>query len=269
MEIFSEIADIRAYLSKQKNKKIGFVPTMGGLHQGHLALVESIKKHCDLVVASIFVNPAQFGDNEDFSTYPRVLESDQEKLKNLNVDVLFLPSVETIYPKDSTLFIDMGKISTLLCGKSRPNFFNGIALVITKLFNIIQPDVAIFGEKDFQQLTLIKQLVRDLNLETKILSCATIREDDGLAMSSRNIYLSESERKIAPSFFQTLKEVKIDSNLKMIEKELSKNFIVDYLKVLDSNTLDKITVDSKEFIVISAVVLGKTRLIDNIIRKIT
>lgn len=267
MLIFENINEIKNYLSKQSHKKIGFVPTMGGLHQGHLSLIETIKTHCDLVVVSIFVNPAQFGPTEDLSTYPRPLEADKKKLNTLKIDILFLPTVEIIYPKNSTLFIDMGKISTILCGKTRPDFFNGIALVIAKLFNIIQPDIAIFGDKDFQQLRVIKQLVKDLNFNIKIISGKTIREQDGLAMSSRNVYLTTTERKTAPKFYQILNSVKINSNIKEIKNELSQNFKVDYLEILDSNTLKKITVDSKEIIVISAVVLGKTRLIDNI-RKI-
>ena len=268
MLIFSEITPLREYLAKQLDKKIGFVPTMGGLHQGHLSLIEIIKKQCDLVVVSIFVNPAQFGQNEDLSSYPRPLETDKKKLNTLKVDILFLPTTETIYPKDSNLFIDMGYISTILCGKTRPDFFNGIALVISKLFNIIQPDIAIFGEKDHQQLLTIKQLVRDLNFDIKIVSGETSRENDGLAMSSRNVYLTDNQRKIAPKFYQTLKTIKIDSNIEEIKNKLSQNFKVDYLEILDSNTLKKITVDSKEIIVISAVVLGKTRLIDNIISPI-
>lgn len=267
MLIFSTINEIRNHLSKQSHKKIGFVPTMGGLHQGHLSLIETIKKHCGLVVVSIFVNPAQFGKNEDLTTYPRPLELDKKKLTTLKVDVLFLPTVEVIYPKGASLFIDMGKISTILCGKTRPDFFNGIALVVTKLFNIIQPNIAIFGEKDFQQLFIIKQLVKDLNLNLNIISNKTIREKDGLAMSSRHIYLTPNERKIAPKFYQILKTIKIDTNLKTIENKLSQYFKVDYLEILDSNTLEKTTIDSKEFIVLSAVILGKTRLIDNIFLK--
>ncbi|SFV60158.1 Pantoate--beta-alanine ligase [hydrothermal vent metagenome] len=266
MLIFSDINKLQTYIKQQKklDKTIGFVPTMGGLHKGHLSLVEVAKKQSDIVVVSIFVNPAQFGENEDFDSYPRPIKDDTQKLESLNVDVLFLPDVETIYPKNSSVFIDMGEISKILCGKTRPNFFNGIALVITKLFNIIQPDIAVFGEKDRQQLIMIKQLVIDLNFNIKIISAPTIREKNGLAMSSRNSYLTDKDKKIAPLFYKILSTIKYNDDLKIIKQQLNKYFEVDYLEILDFDTLEKITTNSKRYIVISAVILGKTRLIDNL-----
>jgi len=254
-------------------KTIAFVPTMGGLHEAHLQLVDKAKTCADVVIASIFVNPTQFAPHEDFDEYPRNPENDQKLLEGRGVDILFLPNIVEIYPENQSSVYDVGSIGTLLCGVSRPIFFNGVAQVVSRFFDIVEPDVAVFGEKDFQQLKIIKQLVERQKRKIEIVSLEIVREDDGLAMSTRNKYLSNSERSVAPNFSKTLRQAKsdylegmtLDKIAFKAKNSLMKPFELDYFEILDANTLTQITTSSTDVIIISAVKLGITRLIDNIV----
>ena len=206
MQIFNTVPDLRAVIKewRQAGESIAFVPTMGNLHAGHIDLVNKAKAIADRVVVSIFVNPTQFGVGEDFSTYPRTEQADQEKLSAVGTDVLFLPSVSDVYDPDAATVIKVNGISERYCGAFRPGHFSGVATVVCKLFNIVQPDKALFGLKDFQQLTVIKTMVRDLNIPVQIIPVETVREVSGLALSSRNGYLTESEKLIAPALYRVL-----------------------------------------------------------------
>lgn len=262
---------------RQKNERIALVPTMGNLHEGHLALVKLAQQVADRVVVSIFVNPLQFGPNEDFLRYPRTMEADSAKLASFNVDAVFVPDMNEIYPNGEmplTRVIVPG-LSDDLCGITRPQLFYGVTTVVSKLFHITQPNIAIFGEKDFQQLVIIRQMVRDLNFPIKILSGATVRELDGLALSSRNQYLDARERQIAPKLYATLRE--IEKQLHASEKShtqlteaavdhlLSEGFNkVDYVAIRDKQTLGTPIPGKNELIVLAAAFLGNTRLIDNL-----
>src|SRR6185437_4431812 len=198
MKILKTVQDMRSACRDTKTeKRLGFVPTMGALHEGHLSLIRAAKKQTDIVAASIFVNPTQFGPNEDFSKYPRTFERDYELLKNEGVDLLFAPSAEEMYPKGAVTWVTVEGLSDKLDGRSRPGHFRGVTTVVSKLFHIIEPDVAFFGQKDAVQLVLIRRMVRDLNMPVEIVGCPIMREKDGLAMSSRNAYLSAEERKSA------------------------------------------------------------------------
>lgn len=278
MPLLTTITEIKSQIAiwKRNNFTIAFVPTMGGLHKGHLSLVKKAAEVADKVIVSIFVNPKQFGENEDFDSYPRDIEEDKKKLADYKVDVIFIPEINIMYHKEYSITIDVGDITKILCGKSRPIFFNGIALVVSKLFNIVRPDIAIFGEKDYQQLQVIKKLVTELNFNIKIISSPIIREEDGLAMSTRNEYLTKQQREIAANFYKILSEtannskaiIKQNKDISSIKKDainkLAEYFEVDYLEILDAKTLAKINKNSNNYIVISAVMIGKTRLIDNI-----
>lgn len=189
---------------KKEGKSIGFVPTMGYLHEGHLSLVRLSKQQNDITIMSIFVNPIQFGPNEDYDRYPRDFERDKSLAEKEGVDYIFYPSVEEMYPEDFKTVVSVKKITEIMCGKSRPGHFDGVATVVLKLFNIVNPDRAYFGQKDAQQLAVIKQMVKDLNLDVEIVPCPIVREQDGLAMSSRNVYLSEEERKSATVLYRAL-----------------------------------------------------------------
>ncbi|BAS67746.1 pantoate--beta-alanine ligase [Bathymodiolus septemdierum thioautotrophic gill symbiont] len=262
--IKSSILELQETLGawRQQGQAIAFVPTMGGLHQGHLSLIKIAKENSDRVVVSIFVNPMQFAENEDFGEYPRTLGDDLSLLKELQVDCVFTPTAEMIYPDGLGLTIDVGKVGQILCGKTRPHFFNGVTQVVQRLFDIIEPDVAVFGQKDCQQLSIIKQFTSGV----KILSGAIVREADGLAMSTRNQYLSVDERQIAPQLYRTLSQLhqgKLD--LYMAKKQLQQYFKLDYLEILDANTLKQITDNTSKIAILCAVFLGSTRLIDNII----
>jgi len=275
MRTIEAIGDLQECLERYRNqgKTIALVPTMGGLHKGHLQLVDKAKSLADIVVASIFVNPTQFAPHEDLDKYPHNPETDQKGLLDRGVDVLFLPSVEQIYPKSQTSDYEVGEIGQILCGKTRPTHFNGVAQVVARFFDIVEPDVAVFGEKDYQQLQIIKQLVKRQNRKISIASIEVVREDDGLAMSTRNKYLSTHERKLAPSFNQTLRQAKsnVESGLaredviRRATKSLEAPFELDYFEILDANTLTQITTSSTDVIVVSAVKLGVTRIIDNIV----
>jgi pantoate--beta-alanine ligase len=275
MEIFKTQKDLDLYLDSFRldGKKIALVPTMGGLHDGHLSLVDKAKSLSEIVVVSIFVNPTQFARGEDFDDYPNTFEADKLLLESKNVDALFLPSKEEIYPHGTASDYKVGAIGQILCGAFRPTHFDGVAQVVKRFFEIVKPDLAVFGEKDFQQLLIIKTLVKNLSLNLKIESIPTQREDDGLAMSTRNQYLSDLDRERAPHFYSVLCDAR-DSILrgnsfpeakKDAIKTLGKSFEVEYLEVLDANNLTQIETKTIEVIIISAIRFGGTRLIDNLV----
>lgn len=275
MEIFKTQKDLELYLNnlRLEGKKIALVPTMGGLHDGHLSLVDKAKSLSEIVVVSIFVNPTQFARGEDFDDYPNTFEADKLLLESKNVDALFLPSKEEIYPHGTASDYKVGAIGQILCGAFRPTHFDGVAQVVKRFFEIVKPDLAVFGEKDFQQLLIIKTLVKNLSLNLKIESIPTQREDDGLAMSTRNQYLSDLDRERAPHFYSVLCDAR-DSILrgnsfpeakKDAIKTLGKSFEVEYLEVLDANNLTQIETKTTEIIIISAIRFGGTRLIDNLV----
>lgn len=260
---------------KKRGKIIGLVPTMGALHKGHLTLVRKARQQSDLVVASIFVNPLQFGLGEDFQKYPRNLAFDRALLNQEKVDYLFFPDAGEIYPPDFKTEVEVKKISELLCGRARPGHFKGVATVVLKLFNIIGPDLAFFGEKDYQQLLIIKQMVKDLNLPVKIVACPIVREKDGLAASSRNFYLSSDERKSASILYKALLKgkqlIKSGQSSGPAIVMAMKNLInteprvkIDYLAVVDPATLEEVRKITGSVRLMLAVVIGSTRLIDNL-----
>ncbi|ENV06778.1 MAG: pantoate--beta-alanine ligase [Acinetobacter parvus] len=259
--------------ARSTKKLIGFVPTMGNLHEGHLTLVRAAKKICDVVVVSIFVNPIQFGAGEDFDSYPRTLEQDSRLLADVDCDIIFAPSVEQMYGTQPRLTnISVGQITDDLCGKSRPGHFDGVAVVVTKLFNIVQPNFAFFGQKDYQQLAVIRQLVQDLNMPLEVIGVPIVRAEDGLALSSRNGYLSEQQRAIAPTIYQLLKQAEqqlheghaLAQVLESISNQLTQaGFVVDYVEARQTN-LQPIAQFDRNVVLFVAAKLGTTRLIDNL-----
>ena len=259
--------------ARSARKIIGFVPTMGNLHQGHLNLVREARKLCDVVVVSIFVNPIQFGPNEDFDNYPRTLEHDSHLLAEVGCDIVFAPTVEQMYGKHPRLTnISVGEITNDLCGLQRPGHFDGVAVVVTKLFNIVQPNIAFFGQKDYQQLAVIKQLVRDLNMPIEVIGVPIARAEDGLALSSRNGYLTEQERQTAPVIYQSLKTAEkalqsgtaLDLSLEHIRTTLTQTgLVVDYVEAR-TPMLQKADQFDQDVVLFVAAKLGKTRLIDNL-----
>ncbi|APR71215.1 pantoate--beta-alanine ligase [Acinetobacter haemolyticus] len=259
--------------ARSNKKMIGFVPTMGNLHEGHLTLVRAAKKICDVVVVSIFVNPIQFGAGEDFDNYPRTLEQDSRLLADVGCDIIFAPSVEQMYGTQPRLTnISVGQITDDLCGKSRPGHFDGVAVVVTKLFNIVQPDYAFFGQKDYQQLAVIRQLVQDLNIPLEVIGVPIVRAQDGLALSSRNGYLTEEQRATAPKIYQLLKQAEQDIHegkalsavLATISDQLTQaGFVVDYVEARQPN-LQPIEQFTQNLVLFVAAKLGSTRLIDNL-----
>jgi len=279
MRVISSLNKFREYRLKYLSDsvhKIGFVPTMGALHKGHITLVENAKKGCDKVVVSIFVNPTQFAPHEDLQKYPRPLQEDIRLLEEANVDCLFIPVPEEIYPKNYSTYVDVGLDHTRE-GKARPGHFKGVATVVSKLFNIVQPNEAFFGQKDAIQCILIKKLQKDLNFPLKVTICPTLREQDGLAMSSRNRYLDPEDRKLAPIFSKSLfhGQKLYDQGVRDINKILSevKNILkderirIEYIGADDFETgssIEKIT-DQEHILLSGAIFIGKTRLIDNVI----
>ncbi|WP_347455982.1 pantoate--beta-alanine ligase [Acinetobacter thermotolerans] len=259
--------------ARSARKIIGFVPTMGNLHQGHLNLVREARKLCDVVVVSIFVNPIQFGPNEDFDNYPRTLEQDQKLLAEVGCDIVFAPTVEQMYgTKPRLTNISVSDITNDLCGLQRPGHFDGVAVVVTKLFNIVQPNYAFFGEKDYQQLAVIRQFVQDLNIPLEVIGVPITRAEDGLALSSRNGYLSEEERQTAPTIYRSLKAAEqqlhegatLDAALAGIRQMLTDaGFVVDYVEARTPE-LQKIDEFNQDVVLFIAAKLGKTRLIDNL-----
>jgi len=248
---------------------------MGYLHEGHRSLIRIARKYSDYVICSIFVNPMQFGANEDFKRYPRDFKRDEGLLKKEKVDLLFYPSVKEIYSEDYKTYVEVTELSSILCGKSRPGHFRGVTTVVLKLFNIIKPDIAVFGEKDYQQAVIIQKMVKDLNLDIKIIIGPIVREKDGLAISSRNIYLSPEERVSATILYQSLKWARnsfYKENIKSPEYMLNqmrqmieaKGGMVDYIAIVDKNDFSPVKFIKKDDRILLAVFFGKTRLIDNI-----
>ncbi|WP_020161806.1 pantoate--beta-alanine ligase [Cycloclasticus pugetii] len=278
MLVVATIKELQNALHKhrQANKKIAVVPTMGNLHEGHLALVKTAQQHADIVVVTLFVNPTQFGANEDLDSYPRTFQDDCDKLDALNTSILFAPNIDEMYPLggDQTTHVHVPNMTQVLCGASRPGHFDGVTTIVSKLFNITRADIAIFGEKDYQQLAVIRRMVNDLNIPIKIIGKPIVREPDGLAMSSRNGYLSEKERRIAPRLHQLLQTIKqeiIEGNhdLNSLESHaitdlIEAGFKPDYLQIYQRSELRPATENDKEIIILAAAFLGSTRLIDNI-----
>ncbi|MBO8170743.1 MAG: pantoate--beta-alanine ligase [Bacillaceae bacterium] len=271
------IQELREQLRPYRHQKIGLVPTMGYLHEGHLSLVKKARETCDIIVMSIFVNPLQFGPGEDFERYPRDIARDEQLAEKEGVDILFTPSVEEMYPSPVKTTVHVKGITDTLCGASRPGHFDGVATVVSKLFHIVQPDYAFFGQKDAQQVAVIEQMVQDLNMPVDIIPCPIVREADGLAMSSRNVYLSPEEREQATVLYQSMQEAKrkieqgesdafrIRSLImqKIREKKLAE---IDYVEVLTYPGLEPIAdIGGKRIIIALAVKFGQTRLIDNMI----
>ena len=279
MHLVKTIKEMHAWSrqARLEGGSIGFVPTMGALHEGHLSLVRRSKDENDNTVVSIYVNPAQFGPHEDLDKYPRDIEADLAKLSPYTVDVVFLPANQEMYPDDFSLSIEVGAQGDLLCGASRPGHFNGVALVVTKLFNIVVPHRVYFGQKDFQQTVIIRKLVMELNFDIDIMVCPIVRESDGLAMSSRNVYLDEKERKAAPVLYESLKlGEKLIASGSMTESSSVKNEIsrmitsepfaaLDYVTIVDIHTLEEVTTIKLPVAICIAATIGNTRLIDNVI----
>ncbi len=261
---------------KKEGKTIGFVPTMGALHEGHLSLVKESKKNSDITVVSVFVNPTQFNDPEDLKRYPRTLEQDVELLKSVNCDIVFAPSVEEIYPEPDTRKFNFGYLESIMEGAKRPGHFNGVGQVVSRLFDLVAPDKAFFGMKDFQQVVIIKYMVKQLKYNIEIIACPIVREENGLAKSSRNTLLDEDHRKNAPHIYNTLKkarslasEMGVKEIKEWIVNEINRNPFLDteYVEIVDDTTL-KVTEDWSEpgtKVACVAVYAGKIRLIDNIV----
>ena len=278
MEVTSKIKDMQALLNNQRGQKnkIAFIPTMGNLHEGHLSLIEIAKTYAEFIVVSIFVNPTQFNEDEDFDVYPRTIKSDLSKLKDIDIDLVFLPEISTIYPYgiDVSTQIIVPRLSQELCGKIRPGHFNGVTSVVLRLFNIIEPDFAVFGQKDYQQKILLEFMTKDLSLEIRILDGPTIREKDGLAMSSRNQLLSSSARSSAKDLYLVLQQAKQfaqmqDMSFSLIEdlsiKTLEENgFMVDYFSIREKKYLVKPNKKDKELIILASAKIENVRLLDNV-----
>ncbi|BCV31419.1 MULTISPECIES: pantoate--beta-alanine ligase [Shewanella] len=272
----AKIDEIRARVRewRQKGETVAFVPTMGNLHQGHVSLILEAARRADHVVASIFVNPLQFGKNEDLDAYPRTLGADQQKLTEAGCELLFTPTPELIYPKglDAQTFVEVPGISDELCGASRPGHFRGVATIVCKLFNIVQPDIALFGRKDYQQLLVIKTMVTDLSLPIEVIGVETVREDSGLALSSRNGYLTEAEKALAPKLKASMDKLAeaivlgqdIDQAISNAKEFLrAAGLEPDYLEVREASSLKPVSSDDKSLVILAAAYLGKARLIDN------
>ena len=255
---------------------VALVPTMGNLHAGHLHLVRVARKHAERVVVSIFVNPTQFGEGEDYEQYPRTIQKDRRQLKRVDVDILFMPNVDTIYPfgTDSATSVTVPVLTEELCGSFRPGHFEGVTTVVSRLFSLVQPDVAVFGEKDYQQLLVVRRLVEDLSLPVEVIAAKTQREDDGLAISSRNQYLGDAERNKAPELYRVLTEVgeELHSGNKRFG-ELEENALFDlskigfkpeYVSIRRSNDLSAPDPAERNLVILAAAYLGETRLIDNV-----
>jgi pantoate--beta-alanine ligase len=278
MKICKTIEEMRSASSapRRGGKRFGFVPTMGALHEGHLSLVRAAKAKSDVVAVSIFVNPLQFGPTEDLAKYPRSFERDRELLEKEAVDILFAPQNEEMYPQGAVTYVTVEGLSEKLCGSSRPGHFRGVTTVVAKLFHIVEPDLAFFGQKDAAQATIIRRMVRDLNLPVEVVVCPIVREPDGLAMSSRNAYLSPQERKTALVLNRSLTETKnrfdqgernaialIAVGKQIVAQEPAAR--LDYFEILDPGTLDPIPALTSPALVAVAAFVGNTRLIDNIL----
>jgi pantoate--beta-alanine ligase len=278
MKLIKTIDEMHAFrrATSQSGKRLGLVPTMGALHEGHLSLVRDAREKSDVVAVSIFVNPTQFGPNEDFAKYPRNLESDSKMLEREHVDVIFAPSVDDMYPAGAITWVMVEGMSDRLCGKSRPGHFRGVTTVVSKLFHIIEPDTAFFGQKDAAQVAIIRRMVRDLNMRVEIMVGAIVREPDGLALSSRNAYLNPEERKSALVLHRSLQRAHTlfeggERNSTELIAAGKQEFgtepkaRLDYLEVVDPDSLEPVTTISKCTLIAVAAYVGNTRLIDNII----
>jgi pantoate--beta-alanine ligase len=278
MKIFHTISDARAACreSRVQGKCLGLVPTMGALHEGHLSLIRAAKAQCGSVVVSIFVNPTQFGPNEDLSKYPRPFEHDRQLLESEGVEMLFAPSAEEMYPGGETTWVVVDGLSEKLDGRSRPGHFRGVATVVAKLFNIIAPQCAFFGQKDAAQLAVIRHMVKDLSFPTQIVACPIIRETDGLAMSSRNVYLTPEDRRRAVVLRRSLQRVQQDfharqaTSAQLVSAGKSviasePGVVLDYFEIVDPDTLDPVDRITQNALVAVAAYLGTTRLIDNVL----
>lgn len=280
MKVIDTIEAMRklVLLQKKKGKRVGLVPTMGYLHDGHLSLVREAKKHCDFLVVSIYVNPTQFAPGEDLDQYPRDFRRDNDLCLQEGVDVIFFPANEEMYSPEHKTYVVTEELSGLLCGSSRPTHFRGVTTVVTKLFHIVQPDVAVFGQKDYQQAVIIKKMVQDLNFDVEIVLCPVVREEDGLALSSRNKYLDKKQRAQANVLYRSLLLAERVYNagnrdgtaiIKMMEDLInsSAQAKIDYIALADADTLAEAQPGKRDSVMAVAVYFGKTRLIDNIILK--
>jgi pantoate--beta-alanine ligase len=277
MQIIEQISNLRGEINlwRQQGLKIAFVPTMGNLHQGHMTLVEKAKLVADKVVASIFVNPMQFGVNEDISNYPRTMAADQEQLITAGCDLLFTPTPAIIYPKGlgQQSYVEVPNVSQNYCGESRPGHFRGVTTVVCKLFNLVQPDVACFGLKDYQQVQVIQTMVEDLSMPIEIIAVETVREASGLALSSRNNYLNKEEKNIAPALSKNLKwlaqAIRSNDDFVGLAQKAARNINMagmktDYIHICHARTLQPASKDDKELVILAAAHCGKARLIDNL-----
>jgi pantoate--beta-alanine ligase len=277
LPVAATVAEVRSAVSSARaaGKRVGFVPTMGALHAGHAELVRVAKTHADFVVVSVFVNPTQFGPNEDFNRYPRTLDDDRRISADAGGDLVFAPSPAEMYPPNAITFVEVPKLDAVLCGPRRPGHFRGVATVVLKLFNIVLPEVAVFGAKDAQQSIILKKMVADLNVPVEMVIAPTVREPDGLAMSSRNRYLSAAERTEAPKIQQALRSIEAraaagETNVAKLEAELLSlvqaipGARVDYANILDAENLTPMTTLDRPALAAVAVFLGTTRLIDNL-----
>jgi pantoate--beta-alanine ligase len=282
LKICETIANMRSACraARSQGKRLGFVPTMGALHEGHLSLLRAAKASCDVVAASIFVNPTQFGPNEDLSKYPRDFERDQNLLQKEGVELLFAPSVEEMYPAGATTWVTVEEFSGRLDGRSRPGHFRGVTTVVAKLFHVVEPDAAFFGQKDAAQLAIIRRMVRDLNFPVEIVACPIVREPDGLAMSSRNAYLDPLQRKQALVLYRSLTKVKKlydagereasklaavgSAEIARAEVAEKKSVRLDYFEIVDPQGLEPVENVTKGALVVVAAYIGSTRLIDNL-----
>ena len=277
MHIVHTVAQVREIVRgwRQSGQTVGFVPTMGNLHDGHISLINRAQQHSDRVVASIFVNPTQFGPNEDFDRYPRTLDADSQALDAVGTDLLFAPSVDAMYPLgQNQTWVDVDGLGNYLCGASREGHFRGVTTVVSRLFNIVQPDVAVFGEKDFQQLAILRRMTEELLFPIEIIGAPTSRESDGLARSSRNGFLSASERALAPQLYQNLEAMR--SALQAGEQDFAQlteqyrqrlstaGFDVDYLTIANARSLAPADINDTDLVVAVAAKIGSTRLIDNV-----
>ncbi len=278
MKIIEDITVMQRYATqlREEGKTIGFVPTMGALHQGHLSLMQRAKEETDHVAVSIFVNPTQFGPKEDYEEYPRELKGDTEKTASAGVDILFTPSASAIYPEGYRTFVEVEGLSNVMCGKTRPGHFRGVTTVVLKLFNMVRPHKAYFGQKDYQQTVIIKRMVEDLNLDIDIVVLPTVREADGLAMSSRNQYLDQGERKSSTILYHSLSEARLlfdkgEHSADILRQTIVRAFIakpsarLEYVAILHPETLSEVDEVRTGIVIAISARIGRTRLIDNII----
>ena len=276
MKRTSHISELREIIAQERSRgrKVALIPTMGYLHRGHLALVERAKQTGAFVVMSIFVNPLQFGPNEDYSSYPRDMERDAHLVEAVGVDALFHPTAEEMYPRPMVTYVEVGQLDTVLCGAKRPGHFRGVATVVSKLFHIVQPDLAFFGQKDYQQYLVIQRMVSDLNLPIVVYPVSIVREEDGLALSSRNVFLTPEQRQEAVILSQSLNEAEMriragERSAREIEQQLRDKIsrqchgVIDYVEVRDAGDLSEVTIIARAVLIALAVKFGSTRLIDN------